>query len=125
MNKHLTVDQLEAMKVHELADLLGNIVLVLKRMPNVEFRQLTTQFASEESVTEMENSAQPPAPALTDTNLALKEAELGSKKVAELKAIASKMGLKLPAKTKKDEYVAKILARLSKSHSEQYAIQNL
>lgn len=125
MNKLLTVDQLETMKVHELADLLGNIVLVLKRMPDVEFRQLTRQFPSEDLVIEKENSTQPATPALTDTNLELKEAELGSKKVAELKTIATKMGLKLSSKAKKDEYVAKILARLSQSHSEQYAIQNL
>jgi hypothetical protein len=125
MNKRLTVDQLENMKVHELADLLGNIVLVLKRMPNVEFRQLTTQFSLEDSVIEKENSVQPPAPTLTDANLALKEAELKSKKKAELEVIAADLGLKLPKKITKDEYVAKIFARLSQSHSEQYAIQNL
>ncbi len=125
MNKRLTVDQLEGMKVHELADLLGNIVLVLRRMPDVEFRQLTTQFASEESVAETENSGQPTTPALTDTNLALKEAELKSKRKAELEVIAADLGLKLLKKTTKDEYVVKILARLSQSHSEQYAIQNL
>ena len=125
MNKHLTVDQLEAMKVHELADLLGNIVLVLRRMPDVEFRQLTAQFSSEDSVAEKESSVQTTTPALTDTNIVLKRTELENKKVAELKVIAADLGLKLPSKAKKDDYVAKILARLSHSHSEQYAIQHL
>lgn len=125
MNKHLTVDQLEAMKVHELADLLGNIVLVLRRMPDVEFRQLAAQFSSEEPASEKENSAQPTAPTLTDTELTLKEAELKSKTIPALKVIATGLGLKLSSKAKKDDYVAKILARLSQSHSEQYAIQNL
>ncbi len=125
MNKRLTVDQLEAMKVHELADLLGNIVLVLRRMPDVELRQITTQFSSEESLLEQKNSAQTAAPALADTNLALKEAELKNKTIPELKDIAAELGLKLPSKTKKENYVAKILTRLSQSHSEQYAIQNL
>ncbi len=119
MNKRITVDQLEAMKVHELADLLGNIVLVLRRMPDVEFRQLTAQFPFEEP----EKSTQPPA--LADTNLALKEAELKSKTVRDLKTIADILGLKFRSSTKKDEYVTKILARLSQSHSEQYAIQHL
>ncbi len=123
MNKHFTVDQLETMKVHELADLLGNIVLVLKRMPDVECRQLTTQFSSEEPLSEKENNLQPTV--LTDSNLTLKEVELKTKKNAELKAIATELGLHLPAKTKKDEFITKILARLSQSHSEQYAIQNL
>lgn len=123
MNKHLTVDQLEAMKIHELADLLGNIVMVLRRMPDVECRQLMTQFSSDEPLSEQENNLQPVTP--IDTNLALKEAELRNKKVPDLKAIALELGLKLPAKAKKDELVAKILARLGQGHSEQYAIQNL
>lgn len=123
MNKHLTVDQLEAMKIHELADLLGNIVMVLRRMPDVECRQLIAQFSSDEPLSEQQNNLQPATS--IDTNLALKEAELRNKKVPDLKAIALELGLKLPAKAKKDEFVAKILARLGQGHSEQYAIQNL
>lgn len=124
MNKHLTIDQLEAMKVHELADLLGNIVMVLRRMPDVECRQLTAQFAMDEAVPDKEQSLQPTVPTDSST-LALKEAELKSKKVTELKAIATDLGLRLPSKAKKDDFVAKILARLGQTHSEQYAIQNL
>jgi hypothetical protein len=125
MNKHLTVDQLEAMKVHELADLLGNIVLVLRRMPDVECRQFAAQFSSKDSVSEQETSAQTTAPVLTDTYSALTETELKNKKLAELKGIAADLGLKLGSKSKKDDYIAKIFTRLNQSHSEQYAIQNL
>ena len=40
MSSRITVDQLEQMKTHELADVLANIVLVLRRMPDVPCTQL-------------------------------------------------------------------------------------
>jgi len=121
MNKRFTIDQLEAMKTHELADLLTNVVLVLKRMPNVECRQLTTPSSSDEP----ETNTQPTAPVLTHQTLELKEAELKNKKVADLRVIAVDLGLTVPSKLKKEELIAKILTRSGQSHSEQYAIQNL
>ncbi len=41
MDTRITIDQLEHMKTHEVADLLSNVVLLLRRMPNVECRQFT------------------------------------------------------------------------------------
>ncbi len=123
MNKHLTVDQLESMKTHELADLLAHVVLILKRMPNVECRQLAASLPSEDPLTEQEAKTHATVP--VHHNLELQEAELKSKKVADLRAIAINLGLTVPTKLKKDELITKILARSSQSHSEQYAIQNL
>ena len=40
MSLRISIDQLEQMKTHELADLLANIVLVLRRMPDVPCTQL-------------------------------------------------------------------------------------
>ncbi|GAC1362165.1 MAG: hypothetical protein NVS2B12_08760 [Ktedonobacteraceae bacterium] len=125
MDKRITVDQLEMMKTHELADLLANVVLILKRMPNVECRQLAVQFSAENPSFERDFSTPPAAPALPHSQLALREAELRSKKMADLKAIAHDLGVVIPSKLKKDEIVTRIVAHLSQSHSEQYAIQNL
>jgi len=40
MSSPLTIDQLENMKTHDLADLLANIVMVLRRMPDVSCKGL-------------------------------------------------------------------------------------
>jgi len=34
--QHLTISDIEQMSIHELAELLGNIVLVLRRLPDVQ-----------------------------------------------------------------------------------------
>ncbi len=49
MSTRITVEQLEHMKTHELAELLANVVLVLRRMPNVECRELMQQAAPKDS----------------------------------------------------------------------------
>jgi hypothetical protein len=38
--QRISAQDLEAMKTHDLADLLANVVLLLRRMPNVEVAQL-------------------------------------------------------------------------------------
>ena len=40
MSTRITVEQLEHMKTHDLAELLANVVLVLRRMPDVQCREL-------------------------------------------------------------------------------------
>src|SRR6266568_1771374 len=40
MGTRLTIDQLEKMKTHELADMLASVVLLLRRLPDVECKQL-------------------------------------------------------------------------------------
>jgi hypothetical protein len=115
MSPRLTVEQLESMKTHELADLLANVVLLLRRMPNVECHQLAAQFA--ESVPSSE--AHPARP------LALTLAELKSYKMDELKKLAHDLDIPFASKIRKDELINKIHSWQSNTHSEQYAIQHI
>ena len=120
MSTRLTVDQLEHMKTHELADLLANVVLLLRRMPNVEWRELTSQLPGDELFA-IEKVPEPQPVALsTLTAEALKK-----KTVPELKKIAEELHLPISSKIKKDELVSKLLARQTLSRSEQYAIQDI
>ena len=48
MGTRMTIDQLEQMKTHELADLLANVVLLLRRMPDVACKQLVQQVPGNE-----------------------------------------------------------------------------
>ncbi len=43
MSKRLTVKDLEAMTIHELSDLLADMVLVLRRLPDVPVSDLLGQ----------------------------------------------------------------------------------
>jgi hypothetical protein len=115
MSTRLTVEQLESMKTHELADLLANVVLLLRRMPNVECRQLSAQFAENA----LQSESQPARP------LALTLAELKSYKLDELKKLAHDLDIPFSSKVRKDELINKIHAWQSNTHSEQYAIQNI
>ncbi len=45
--KRLTVADLEKMTTHELAELLANIVLVLRRMPDVQVQELERKIEEE------------------------------------------------------------------------------
>ncbi len=120
MSTRITVDQLEQMKTHELADLLSNVVLLLRRMPNVECSQLVRQDTDDASLFQ----AQPQQRPLSD-NVTLTQAELKKKKVEDLKKIADDLHLPVTSKIKKDELIAKILSRAANGHSEQFTIQNL
>jgi len=41
--QRLTVEDLEKMTTHDLADLLANVVLVLKQLPNVSMNELVRE----------------------------------------------------------------------------------
>ena len=120
MSTRLTVNQLEQMKTHELADLLANVVLLLRRMPDVACGQLVQQMPSLSAIQPV--SEQPQA---TNPTTALSKADLQKKTVVELRKIANELYLPLSSKLKKDELVSKILARTSDRHSEQFAIHEM
>ena len=119
MSTRFTVEQLESMKTHELADLLANVVLLLRRLPNVECRQLSA-LLTEDTLPSEQVAEQQPA-----RQLALTLAELKSYKLDELKKLAHDLDIPFAAKIKKNELIDKIHAWQSHSHSEQYAIQHL
>ena len=50
MSTRLTVDQLEQMKTHEVADLLSSLAIVLRRLPDVPCIQLQPRLAEIEDV---------------------------------------------------------------------------
>lgn len=137
MNTRLTIEQLEQMKTHELADLLTNIVLLLRRMPNVTWSELqhmpTVASTPEPSAT---------TPAISPTKQRKRgkqaqaeqgkqgeskiytQAELQPKTVETLKAIADELNIIYTSKVKKDDLIDKILAgQHGQGHSEQYQIQ--
>jgi hypothetical protein len=122
MNTRFTVEQLEQMKTHELADLLANVVLVLRRMPNVECKQLGQ---IPETVQLPDQSIPSPAVAPTPVSNGIAVEDLQSKTVPQLKKIATELHVSYTGRIKKDELIAKILSRQTKGHSEQYAIQHL
>ena len=135
MSSRITVDQLEQMRTHELADLLANIVLVLRRMPDIPCTQLQQSLVEPEVpqsktekqstvkkngtnvVVEVQTEQAPSLPVFT-------EAELKKKKVADLQKIVTTLHIPTSSK-KKDDLISKILARQGQEHSEQFAIQNL
>jgi len=155
MDTRITIDQLERMKTHEVADLLSNVVLLLRRMPNVECRQFTnddtpiTNSQPTEKVVEQPPTPTPPTPVdrkgkkptklkkIAD-DLSIETvseqvpakttwtvADLKGKTVSQLKDIAADLNLPLRSGIRKDEMLTKLIARLSRSHSEQYEIQNI
>src|SRR5690348_4369330 len=95
MSTRITVEQLERMKTHDLAELLANVVLVLRRMPNVECRELMQQAAPKASFMPAEE-VQTPYPTVSFTY-----EELNGKTVPQLKQIAKDLHLTLPAKVSK------------------------
>jgi hypothetical protein len=149
----MTIDQLENMKTHELAELLSNVVLLLRRMPNVECRQFTQlphnngplsndvpeppstptpPPSADRKEEKMAKSLPPldippypgtPEPPVAQTKWTV--ADLKGKKVVELRQIAADLNLRLASSLKKDELLAKLTTKLSRTHSEQYAIQDI
>ena len=117
MATRITIAQLEQMKTHELADLLGNVVLLLRRLPDVEFKELVRPIPSDEPFAPL--GSLPPS----SDGYAFTAKGLANKKVSELKEIAR--SLKLPTSGNKPELVKRILAKTAGGHSEQYAIQNI
>lgn len=119
MNTRFTVDQLEQMKTHELADLLANVVLLLRRMPNVECRQLTEQMP----ISTFPPEQVPAAPAKEAS--AFTPEELKARKLDDLKKLARELNIPFASKIKKDEIIGKLLAAQARGHSEQFAIQDI
>jgi hypothetical protein len=119
MVTRLTIDQLEKMKTHELADMLANVVLLLRRLPDVECKQLVQQVPS------MQNIDQSTLEQSTMSASSFTREELTKKTVPELKALARKLNVLLPSSIKKDGLIEKILARPGDGHSEQRAIQDI
>src|SRR5258708_1309583 len=107
------------MRTHELAELLGNVALLLKRMPDVECGQLARQIGSDTilSQAELPQRSLPSSP--------VTEAGLRKMKLEELKKKADDLLIPFSSRVKKDDLVSKILARSASGHSEQFAIQDL
>lgn len=127
MNRRFTIEQLEHMKTHDLADLLANVVLLLRRMPDVECGQLMTQMPETLDAQELPagTSTLSQTSEVTATVSTITATDLGKKKVAELKKMATELHVSYDTKIKKADLINKILARQEHGHSEQYAIQNL
>ncbi|SRR6266487_2798452 len=119
MRTRMTIDQLEQMKTHELADLLANVVLLLRRMPDVECKQLVQQVPSNEFL-EPPKVEQVAMPTASHTR-----AGLAKRKVAELKILAKELNVFFSSSIKKDDLINRILAKSADGHSEQRAIQDL
>ena len=119
MGTRMTIEQLEKMKTHELADLLANVVLLLRRMPNVECKQLIEQVPGNGHV-EQPTSGKALMPRSTFTR-----AELSKKKLPELKTLAKELNVLFAASIKKDDLIYKILAKSADGRSEQRSIQDL
>ncbi|SRR5579884_765440 len=127
MNRRFSIEQLEHMKTHDLADLLANVVLLLRRMPDVECGQLMMQMP--EALNAQDLSADASIASQTSETISpidnLTAADLRKKNVAELKKIAAELHVSYSVRIKKEELISKILTRQEHGHSEQYAIQNL
>src|SRR5437868_5855065 len=113
MGTRMTIEQLEKMKTHELADLLANVVLLLRRMPNVECKQLIEQVPGNGYV-EQPVSEQVSRPRSTFTR-----EELSKKHLPELRALAKELNVLFAASIRKDDLIHKILARPADGRSEQ------
>ena len=120
MQTRLTIDQLEKMKTHELADMLANVVLLLRRMPDVECKHLVQQVPDNQRV------EQPAFEQVAVIRLPLTREELAKKTAAELKVLAKELNVFIPASAKKkDDLISRILAKSVDGHSEQRAIQDI
>ena len=119
MRTRITIEQLEQMRTHELADLLANISMLLRRVPDVVYSQLIPPIPSDEIYMPSEPvQGSLLTPAFTET-------ELKKKSVAKLKEIATERFISYANNIKKDDLITKILARPTNGHSEQFAIAEL
>jgi hypothetical protein len=112
------------MKTHELADLLANVVLVLRRLPDVECRELGNHLAN----TEQDALAPKPIMQTQDQQspkLKFTLMDLESKKLPEVKQIAKDLHLTISSKSTKKDLISKILVRQEQEYSDQFAIQHL
>src|SRR6266700_2721323 len=117
MNTPIAVKQLEQMTTHELATVLSEVVLLLRRLPNVKWQDL--QQAEQTIATKQVQEIHPQVLILE---------ELKKMRIADLQEIAKDLHMHVPAKTRKDDLIARIIARQGRqdyNHSEQYAIQDI
>ena len=135
MSLRMTVDQLEQMKTHELADLLANIVLVLRRMPDVPCTQLQQSLIEPEAIQPVAEkkkttkkketpTVEEVQPAQAPLQSIFTEEELKQKRVTDLQKIVAMLHIPTSSK-KKDDLISKILTRQGQEHSEQFAIQHM
>jgi hypothetical protein len=136
MSTRITVDQLEQMKTHELADLLSNLAIMLRRLPDVPCTQLQPEIAKVEDVQPPQPQKKTPArskksastveeqPIVSDSLPIYTEEELNKKNTTDLKKIIKALHISTSA-TKKADLIAKILTGQGREHSEQYAILNV
>ena len=123
MATRVTVEQLEKMKTHDIADLLANIVLLLRRLPDIPYSQLIQQAPSDEH---RNGQVEQAAPVQTTAALpSFTREELTKKKVVELKSLAKELNVLFPSTAKKDDLINKILARAANGHSEQRAMLDI
>ncbi len=119
MGTHLTIDQLEKMKTHELADMLANVVLLLRRMPDVECKHLLQQVPGNQDV------GQPAFEPVSAPATSYTREELKNKKVDDLRPLAKELNVRGHAKMRKEDLITEILARQADGHSEHWAIQDM
>lgn len=122
--KSIPMEQLEQMTPHELADMLSNIVMLLRRMPNVSWKELQSPQIQAPTTSIVEKAPEIQAP--SHSHVLLHE-ELNKMHVPDLKEIAKDLNMIVAKNIKKEDLINKILSRQSHQdgHSEQYAIQNL
>ncbi len=113
MGTRLTIDQLEKMKTHELADMLANVVLLLRRMPDIECKQLIQQVPGNQHVKD------PGSEHVSALATSYSQEELEKKKKDELKALAKKLNVLGFSTKNKDDLIVGILAKSADGRSEQ------
>ncbi len=119
MGTRLTIDQLEKMKTHELADMLANVVLLLRRMPDVECKQLL------QPVPGNQNGEQPPLEHVSAPATSFTLEELEEKKVPELRVLAKGLNVRGFSTKNKDDLIVGILAKSADGRSEQRAMLDM
>ena len=118
MGTRMSIDQLKKMKTYELADILTNVVLLLKSMPDVECGKLIENVSDNRQAEPLETGQKLIAAQFT-------REELMKKTVAELKTLAKNLNVFFASSIRKDELVHKILVRPPDGKSEQRAIRDL
>jgi hypothetical protein len=119
MGTRLTIDQLEKMKTHELADMLANVVLLLRRMPDVECKQLL------QPVPDNHNGEWHPLEHVSVPSVSYTHEELVEKKLPELRAIAKKLNVLGYSTKKRDELITGIIGKSANGRSEQRALLDM
>jgi Rho termination factor, N-terminal domain len=119
MGTRLTIDQLEKMKTHELADMLANVVLLLRRMPDVECKQLI------QPVPGNQNGEWPPLEHVSAPASSYTREELEERNLRELKALAKELNVRGFSTMNKGGLIVGILAKSVNGHSEQRAMLDM